>query len=94
MTRNLRRRVEIACPIFDPEIKDQLRYLLDLQLRDNAKASFLQPSGAYLRKEANGPRIDSQAELMKTSLHHPEPDPIPHPNRSFFQKLMALLRGA
>ena len=94
MTRNLCRRVEIACPIFDPEIRDQLRYLLQLQLRDNAKASFLQPSGAYLRKEANGPRIDSQAELRKTSLHRAEPDPMPRPNRSFLQKLMALLRGA
>ena len=94
MTRNLRRRVEIACPIFDPAIQDQLRYLLDLQLQDNAKASFLQPSGAYLRKEVHGPRIDSQAELMKTSLHRPEPDPVPRPNRSFFQRLMALLRGA
>ena len=94
MTRNLRRRVEIACPIFDPAIQDQLRYLLDLQLQDNAKASFLQPSGAYLRKEIHGPRIDSQAELMKTSLHRPEPDPVPRHNQSFFQRLMALLRGA
>lgn len=94
MTRNLRRRVEIACPIFAPAIQDQLRYLLDLQLQDNAKASFLQPSGAYLRKEVHGPRIDSQAELMKTTLHRPEPDPVPRPNQSFFQRLMALLRGA
>ena len=88
------RYLEHACPIFDPAIQDQLRYLLDLQLQDNAKASFLQPSGAYLRKEVHGPRIDSQAELMKTSLHRPEPDPVPRPNQSFFQRLMALLRGA
>ena len=94
MTRNLRRRVEIACPILDPAIRDQLRYLLDLQLQDNAKASFLQPSGAYLRKEANGPRIDSQAEFMKTSLHHPEPEGTTRPTPSFFQRLLALLRGA
>ena len=94
MTRNLRRRVEIACPIFDPAIQDQLRYLLDLQLQDNAKASFLQPSGAYLRKEVHGPRIDSQAELMKTSLHRPEPEGITRPTPSFFQRLLALLRGA
>ena len=44
MTRNLQRRVEIACPIWDREIQEQLRYILDLQLQDNAKASFLQPS--------------------------------------------------
>ena len=69
MTRNLHRRVEIACPIWDREIQEQLEYILDLQLRDNAKASFLQPSGAYLRKESRVARVDSQAEFMKTSLH-------------------------
>lgn len=69
MTRNLQRRVEIACPIWDREIQEQLRYILDLQLQDNAKASFLQPSGAYLRKEIRTVRVDSQEELMRVSLH-------------------------
>lgn len=73
MTRNLQRRVEIACPIWDKEIQGQLQTILDTQLRDNAKASFLQPSGAYLRKEPqNGqPRLDCQEVFMETSLHHP-----------------------
>ena len=80
MTRNLQRRVEIACPIWDKEIQGQLQTILDTQLRDNAKASFLQPSGAYLRKEPqNGqPRLDCQEVFMETSLHHPEP-PAPGP---------------
>ena len=38
MTRNLSRRVEIALPIFDPEVKRQLRRSVDLQLADNLKA--------------------------------------------------------
>lgn len=81
MTRNLQRRVEIACPILDRDIQEQLRYILDLQLRDNAKASFLQPSGAYQRKDDGRlPRIDSQAELMETSLHRPEPPQPPKRN--------------
>lgn len=75
MTRNLQRRVEIACPIWDREIQEQLRYILDLQLQDNAKASFLQPSGAYLRKEIRTVRVDSQEELMRVSLHRPEQAP-------------------
>lgn len=64
MTRNLQRRVEIACPIWDREIQEQLRYILDLQLQDNAKASFCSPAGAYLRKEIRTVRVDSQEELM------------------------------
>ena len=98
MTRNLQRRVEIACPIFDKEIQRQLRWILDTQLQDNAKASFLQPSGAYLRKEPeNGqPRVDCQEVFMKTSLHHPEPPASaqkPQEKPSFFQRLRSFFRG-
>ena len=99
MTRNLQRRVEIACPIWDREIQEQLQTILDTQLHDNAKASFLQPSGAYLRKEAQEgqPRLDCQEVFMETSLHHPEP-PAPAqkaPEKaSFFQRLRALFGGS
>ena len=99
MTRNLQRRVEIACPIWDKEIQSQLQTILDTQLRDNAKASFLQPSGAYLRKEPqNGqPRLDCQEVFMETSLHHPEPlapaQKAPE-KASFFQRLRALFGGS
>lgn len=101
MTRNLQRRVEIACPIWDKEIQGQLQTILDTQLRDNAKASFLQPSGTYLRKEPqNGqPRLDCQEVFLETSLHHPEPaapvkKPRPETEKvSFFQKMRRLFGG-
>ncbi len=38
MTRNIDRRVEVAFPIYDPEIKNEIRDLIDIQLRDNTKA--------------------------------------------------------
>jgi len=41
MSRNLDRRIEVACPIFSPEIKTELKELLRLQLRDNSKARIL-----------------------------------------------------
>lgn len=95
MTRNLQRRVEIACPILDQEIQEQLRYILDTQLRDTAKASFLQASGAYLRKEPGKlAPLDSQAEFMKTSLHRPAPAPLPSEKPSLVQRLRRLFQGA
>lgn len=95
MTRNLQRRVEIACPILDRDIQEQLRYILDLQLRDNAKASFLQPSGAYQRKDDGRlPRIDSQAELMETSLHRPEPPQPPKKKPSLTARLRSLFHSS
>ena len=38
MTRNLDRRVEVAFPIYDPDVRSELRHVLDLQCADNTKA--------------------------------------------------------
>lgn len=37
MTRNLNRRVEIACPVYDPQARQMLKWILETQLRDSAK---------------------------------------------------------
>ena len=46
MRRNLSRRVEVAMPVLDPEVKRQLRRLVDLQLADDVKARRIEASGA------------------------------------------------
>ncbi|MFT3738891.1 MAG: polyphosphate kinase 1 [Breznakibacter sp.] len=38
MSRNLDRRVEVACPVYDKQLKAQLRHLWDLQWADNSSA--------------------------------------------------------
>ena len=70
MTRNLNRRVEIACPVHDPQLKKQLRWLLATQLRDTAKASLMLYDGSYIRKRSAAP-FDSQAYFMEQSPHIP-----------------------
>ncbi len=73
MTRNLNRRVEIACPVYDPEIKEQLLWILSTQLKDNVKASFLLPDGSYSRKSNIHPtRVNSQEVFMEQSIHKEE----------------------
>ena len=71
MTRNLNRRVEIACPVHDAHLCKTLRWLLDSQLRDTAKASIILPDGSYCRKHSALP-FDSQAYFMQQSPHIPE----------------------
>jgi polyphosphate kinase len=39
MPRNLDRRVEVTCPVLDKRLKKELRDILELQWRDNTKAS-------------------------------------------------------
>ncbi len=41
LTRNLRRRVEAAVPIYNTELINEIFDILELQLRDNTKAKFL-----------------------------------------------------
>ncbi|MDD4424370.1 MAG: polyphosphate kinase 1 [Mariniphaga sp.] len=41
MPRNLNRRIEVACPVYDEEIKQELKEMLKIQLRDNTKARLL-----------------------------------------------------
>lgn len=43
MPRNLNRRIEVACPVYDENIKAELKEMLSIQLRDNTKARILDP---------------------------------------------------
>ncbi len=43
MPRNLNRRIEVAVPIYDQEIQQELKEMLLIQLNDNSKARILDP---------------------------------------------------
>lgn len=47
MTRNLEKRIELLCPVFDHELKNMLIVLLNMNLSDNVKARQLKMSGQY-----------------------------------------------
>ena len=94
MTRNLNRRVEIACPIYDPEVKDQLLWILHTQLEDNVKASSLLPDGSYVRKVNTLAPCDSQEVFMETSIHREASgQEQPEPRRRWWSGLLQRLRG-
>lgn len=60
MTRSTTRRVEIAAPILDPDIKAELNNYLSTQLRDNVKARRQLPDGSYEHVKDDNPPLDSQ----------------------------------
>jgi polyphosphate kinase len=51
MTRNTRRRVEVAAPIYDPEIKERILEMFSVMMQDTVKARVQQPDGTYCRAE-------------------------------------------
>ena len=66
MPRNLNRRIEVACPIYNNEIKDELRRMLKIQLRDNTKSRILDNtlSNAYNRPDVEG-RFRAQEDFYQ-----------------------------
>lgn len=67
MQRNLDRRVEIAFPINDPLLKNELyKNVLRSALKDNLKARILKPDCSYelLKPNSDDKKIDSQEWLM------------------------------
>ena len=47
MTRNVDRRVEIATPVLDPEIRKTIKAMLELMFKDNVKGRVLGNNGQY-----------------------------------------------
>ncbi|MBS5645108.1 MAG: polyphosphate kinase 1 [Clostridiales bacterium] len=60
MTRSTKSRVEIAAPIYDPQIKEEINHALDIMLHDNMNARVQQKDGSYKRKKNDEPPLDSQ----------------------------------
>ena len=51
MSRNLMNRVEIVVPVEAPELREELRFVLDSQLGDKRSAWEMQPDGSYLQRD-------------------------------------------
>ena len=68
MERNLDRRVEVLCPVRDPDIRHHLRHVvLDALLRETDRATRLLPDGEYVRcapAPGDAP-VSSQALLLE-----------------------------
>ena len=54
MPRNLDKRVEILFPVNDPDLKEQVRHILDVQLADTMKARELTAENVYERIDRRG----------------------------------------
>lgn len=66
MTRNLDRRVEVAAPIFDPKIKEELKNVIVFGLKDNQKSRIIEENlnNTYKTEKHKKP-FRSQLELYK-----------------------------
>ena len=80
MTRNTLRRVEVAAPILDPDLRRRLGEMFQIMLRDNQQARELRPMGEYVRMHnqedpLNAQEFFYQQAYEQAAMEQPEPKP-------------------
>ncbi len=60
MIRNFDNRIEIACPIVDKKIQEELMTMLEIQLSDNTKARIIAAGKSNVYKQTDGKPVRSQ----------------------------------
>lgn len=63
MTRNMTRRVEVALPVYDEEIRNKISSLFEQMLKDNVNARVQVQEGNYEMRTSRGKKINSQSCL-------------------------------
>ena len=91
MTRNTEKRVEVACPVFDDEVKAELNHMLDIMLKDNVKARRMLRNGCYILKEKLDEEINTQEIFMQEAMEQKMEEA--KPKKSLLDKLLAKLKG-
>ena len=72
MTRNTSRRVEVACPILDVDIKKRILGMLDIMFSDDTNAWELKSDGDYVLRETVDPDYPKNSQeifLMEAQLN-------------------------
>lgn len=90
MTRNTEKRVEIACPIYDRDIKKRLIRNLNIMLSDNVKAREMASDGTYRKKKGDERAVNSQEVFMKEAMNSRRV--YPQKKKTVFEKVKHWLK--
>lgn len=64
MSRNLDHRVEVAFPVYDKEIREELKRIIDIQLNDNVKARVLnEKQNNTYKHDGSKVKVRSQTDI-------------------------------
>ena len=76
MTRNTVRRVEVAAPIYDADLKNRIRGFFELEMKDNVKARISDANGDYTYIEHGTPAVNAQ-EIFFEEAYRAAGNPLP-----------------
>lgn len=90
MTRNTEKRVEVACPILNPDVRIRINRMIQIMLEDNVKARVLQKDGIYCKKEITDHPVNSQEYFMKEALGAKQPER--KEKQSFYKRILTFFQ--
>jgi polyphosphate kinase len=64
MRRNLESRVEVHAPVESPELRQELRLILDVQLADQRSAWEMRPDGRYVQRQPDDEHAKGAQEIL------------------------------
>jgi polyphosphate kinase len=65
MERNLDKRIEVGCPILDPDLQKELDTIFEYQWRGSVKSRLIDKQLKNIYRKTNGAPFHAQAELYK-----------------------------
>ena len=97
MTRNTIRRVEVAVPIYDNQIKERVYKYFKTQINDNVKGRVLQSNGSYKKqKQDDFDTINAQQiffdEAYKNAPKTEAEPSVRKKNKSIFKRVLSLFK--
>ena len=67
MTRNTVKRVEVAAPVYDPDIQDRIVNIFETMVSDYVKARVQISDGTYRKKRSHKKNLSAQDMFMETA---------------------------
>lgn len=64
MTRNMERRIEVAVPVYDVQIKRQIQEIMAVQMQDNVKARYINSKGKHMPIHSGEEEIHAQESFL------------------------------
>ncbi|MGC6480368.1 MAG: polyphosphate kinase 1 [Flavobacteriaceae bacterium] len=65
MTRNIENRIEVACPIYDPDLQKQILDTFNISWNDNVKGRYINQLPQNTFRPTNGKEIRSQWDIYE-----------------------------
>ncbi len=89
MTRNTEKRVEVACPIIDLEVKKRVNQMLVTMMNDNVKGRVLTNEGVYIKRNIGEKQINAQEMFMREAVNAKHENVVEIPKKgNWFTRLL------